>query len=232
MQSTTNVTSFQRAMAICMGAAFFLGIPVGFLFRPLLDPATLIQPAPPSFSLWGYWQLPALLLLGAILLKVLFSSPAYPSGNMRWPAVLKYGVFGLLSGLLVVFAIAPSDVFGIPESGGSFSSWRTFFILSGFLANPLVVGIAASFALGGRKSDPGWHAPVTAILAWAGTLTLFLPLAVVYFQVIKQVPQRYFLSGGSLLWAGLPVWLLLGFLLALIGGFFGRLFSNLVVEKL
>ncbi len=143
-----------------------------------------------------------------------------------------YSIFGLLSGLLVVFAIAPPDVFGIPGNGGSASSWRTLFLLSESLANPLVVGIAASFALGGRKRDPGWHAPVTAIVAWAGTLTLFLPLAASYFQVIKQMPQRYFLLGSSLFWASAPAWLLVGFLFALIGGLFGRLFSNLVVEKL
>ncbi|MBA2287849.1 MAG: hypothetical protein H0W02_20430 [Ktedonobacteraceae bacterium] len=119
-----------------------------------------------------------------------------------------------------------------PEISGNAPAWQTLFILSGFLANPLVVGLAASFALGGRKRDPGWHAPVTAVLAWAGTLALFLPLAAVYFQVIKEVQPRSLLSTPSLLWAGLPVWLLLGFLLALVGGLFGRLFSNLVVEKL
>jgi H+/Cl- antiporter ClcA len=104
------------------------------------------------------------------------------------------------------------------------------FVLGGFLANPLAVGLVASFALGGRKGDPGWHAPITAILVWTGTLTLFFPLAVVYFQVIKEVPHRYFFTSTSLFWA--PAWLLLGFLLALIGGLFGRAYSNLVVERL
>ena len=90
-------------------AAFLLGIPVGFLFRPLLtENGSPVPPEPPLLSLWGIWQFPVVLFFSIMLIKTLYAFVWKQGGMTKWKILSAFLVL-LVSLLLFICGIAPEE---------------------------------------------------------------------------------------------------------------------------
>jgi hypothetical protein len=164
--------------------AFLIGMPVGFLFRPLQSPETLAGPVPLYFSLWGAWWVSVVVLGSLMWLKIaafLFWQRKRPpfwrvvGAHLAWLV----GLFALFCG------IAPLDTLQQLGLGGPTAS-STYLLL-----NPLAVGLVAAFIFVdvSRPFRSVGRGIWLALLAWLGTLTCFLVLLRLYGLVVPQAQQ-------------------------------------------
>ncbi|HEX4207683.1 MAG TPA: hypothetical protein VHZ51_26480 [Ktedonobacteraceae bacterium] len=201
--------------------AFLVGMPVGFLFRPLQPPGTLAGPVPLYFSLWGAWWVPVVVLGSLMWLKiaaVLFWQKKRPAfwrvagAHLAW----LIGLFALFCG------IAPLDTLqhlglGGPPANSAYA-----------LLNPLAVGLVAAFIFDvSRPIRRAGRGIWLALLAWLGTAFCFLVLLTFYGVV---VPQQQHLGRCAWFCSSNPVtldfntwflWVPIGLILVALGGFFG-----------
>jgi hypothetical protein len=202
--------------------AFLVGMPAGFLFRPLPPPETLAGPVPLYFSLWGAWWVPVVVLGSLMWLKiaaVLFwqrKRPAFwrvAGAHLAWLV----GLFALFCG------IAPLDTLQQLGLGGLTANSTSI------LLTPLAVGLVAAFIFVDgywliRRAGRGiW----LALLAWLGTAFCFLVLLYLYGLA---VPQQQHLGRcvwvcssdpATLVFNTWFLWVPIGLILAGLGGFFG-----------
>lgn len=202
--------------------AFLVGIPVGFLYRPLQSPETLAGPVPPYFSLWGAWWVPVIVLGSLMWLKMAAVLFWQRRQRASWRVVGAHLVW--LAGLFtLVCGIAPTDILQQLGLGGPSGS----FVYA--LLNPLAVGLAATFIFAdvSRPSIPAGQGIGRALLTWLGTLTCFLVLLMLYHLVVPQQPPLghclgfcssdpypYYVNAWFL-------WIPISLILATLGGFFG-----------
>lgn len=206
-------------------AAFLLGIPVGFLFRPfstanasILAP---VPPAPPILSFWGLWQFPVLLFFGIMLGKTIYIFMSKQGSLFRWKMLCSLIVL-LISLLLFICGIAPVEQL---RTMGLY--WDT--IAAGYLLlNPFVVGLAASFILEDTRAFSPRKAILIAGLSWAGTVTLFLILVSVYAQVVSPLCFHWFCTTNLILTFA-PIWICAGLAIAMVGGSIGGVLCHFLL---
>jgi hypothetical protein len=214
------------------GVAFLIGMPVGFLFRPVQPPERLVEPVPLYFSLWGAWWVPVVVLGGLMWLKlaaVLFQQRRWPA---FWPVASAH--LAWLAGLFALFCgIAPLDTLQQLGLNGDFAS------LPYFLLNPLAVGLAVAFIFvpvsqpGSRAGRGIW----LALLAWLGTLACFLMLLTLYLHVVSQQllyePCRGLCLSNSptLIFNTWYIWVPIGLILATLGGFVGVVLCSVTLGQ-
>lgn len=210
-------------------AAFLLGVPVGFLFRPfstqnasLLGP---IPPTPPLLSFWGIWQFPVMLFWVIMLIKIAYTFISQKGGLSGWSVIFS-SITLLASLFLLLYGIAPLDqlkwmhlYWDIP------AIWYQ-------LLNPFVIGLAASFILEdiSQSSFSLGRALLTACLSWLGTATCFLVVVEVYIQVVSPLCFHWFCEAGALPNLA-PFWISGGLIIALGGGSIGGLLSHALLGK-
>jgi hypothetical protein len=210
-----------------LAAAFLLGIPVGFLFRPfstenasLLGP---IPPVPPILSLWGIWQFPVLLFFSIMLSKTIYTFIWKRGSIFRWKMLSSLIVL-LISLLLFICGIAPEEQLRM------MGLYWNMIAICYLLLNPFVVGLAASFILEDTSKlsfSPG-KAILIAGLSWAGTVTLFLILVYVYAQVVSPLCFHWFCTINIILYYA-PVWICIGLMMAMVGGSIGGSFCHFLL---
>jgi len=212
--------------------AFLVGLPVGFLFRPVQPPERLVEPVPLYFSLWGAWWVPVVVLGGFMWLKlaaVLFQQRRWSAGWRVASAHLAW-----LAGLFVLFCgIAPLDTLQQLGLDGDFAS------LTYVLLNPLAVGLVAAFIFvpvsqpGSRAGRGLW----LALLAWLGTLACFLVLLTLYLHVVSQQllyePCRgpCLPNSPTLIFNTWYIWVPIGLILATLGGFVGVVLCSVALGQ-
>ena len=205
--------------------AFLVGIPVGFLFRPIQTPGSLVRPVPLYFSLWGAWWVPVIMLGSLMWLKiaaVLFWQRKRPAlwhaagANLVW----LLGLFALFCG------IAPMDTLQQLGLGGGLFADTGFYVL----LNPLAVGLAAAFIFVdvSRPFRGMGRGLWLALLAWLGTLTCFLVLLALYGSVVLHQPIlghcAWYCSisnPATLYFNTWYIWVPIGLILATLGGSVG-----------
>lgn len=200
--------------------AFLVGMPVGFLFRPVQSSGELREPVPLYFSLWGAWWVPVVVLGGLMWLKlaaVLFQqrrwSAFWPvaSAHLVWLA----GLFALLCG------IAPLET--LQQMGlNGYSNGLTYTLL-----NPFAVALVAAFIfvpVSQHGSRPG-RGMGLALLAWLGAVACFLVLLTVSLHVVSQQPRNpychFCMSSPNLIFHTWYIWVPIGVILAVLGGCVG-----------
>lgn len=205
-----------------LSAIFLLGASVGFLYRPLESPDWLAVPAPPLLSLWGAWQFPVCLLFGMMVSKTSYVLFMQRYRTSRRRGILA-SIFLLLYFLLLLCGIAPTDLLQ------QLHLYRENLALLYPVINPLAVGLAIAFIfedVNRRSSGPG-RAALTGLVAWIGTLTLFLLMITIYHQVVIRKPASCFhwvchgLDPTISFLHTAPIWIGIGLFAALVGGVIG-----------
>lgn len=211
-----------------LSATFLLGASVGFLYRPLESPAWLAVPAPSLLSLWGAWQFPVSLLFGIMISKTLYL--LFKQGYRKSIRKVMVAFMLLLLYLFILLCgIAPTDLLK------QLHLYRENLALLYPVINPLAVGLAIAFIFEdiNRRSSGSGRAALTGLVAWVGTLTLFLLMITIYHQVVIRKPASCFhwvcqgLDPTISLLHTAPIWIGIGLFAALVGGVIGGLLCHL-----
>lgn len=200
MQTSTHSSASSLPTVPRLLIAFLLGMPFGFA-------DSLKEPSISAPAIYGAWQIPMALLVGAALVSLLLD-PQVRRGGVRPGRVLVRVAWVLLfAGMVIAGEIALLQVIQ--------ATTRLDLYLINLVIGPLLVALAVAFTVGSRGSWP--LALAIGLAGWLGA-----GLQVVAIALIDSIVYERRLHGTTYELLSTIVYAVACFPLAALGGVLGR----------
>jgi hypothetical protein len=199
MQPSTTTPTTTLSTFTRLLIAFVLGLPTGILSYFTLQ-ASSIE--------WWQFGIPIVVLTAAMLLSILLDTGVHEGAVSPLRAAISIIVVLLLTGVFIA-----TSTF-LPPLNQNF----TFLVIA---LVPFSTGLAATFAVG--SAGTWWSALGTSLVAWLGTGIPTIIVAVIKYIAYEQQNPG---GDGGLVLPFTIVGVLLGFILAALGGIVGKVLRS------